>query len=384
VVTDPRLRSILSLLLLFSTLCWPEVARADDPAAEAAKKAKLHYQRGSEAYSVGRYAEAIKELEEAYRLSGESVLLYNIAKSYEKLGEYEEAVRHYRDYVDLTPTVSEEDRKEVERTIKELEEKRVAALPELTVRSTPEGATLYLDEKDKVAGTTPYKARIEPGQHKIYLEKKGFLPVEHPFKMPADEPHVVDLTLQQVIEYGKIRILSDVDGARVFVDGKNVGITPYREPVTVKVGKHQVYLEKPKFHRFLVVVEVAKDRTVMVNANMQAVEPRSKVPARLGWTGVIVGTITLAGAYVCSAWANGLMPWQPRPVFNDAELFLWLYNGEIWGYVGGGVLFAGGLSLLIYDGVREEPKADEAPPPPPPAPPAAFDVRSVAPLVVTF
>ena len=48
------------------------------------------------------------------------------------------------------------------------------------------------------------------------------------------------------------------------------------------------------------------------------------------------------------------------------------------------MLFAGGLSLLIYDGVREEPKADEAPPPPPPAPPAAFDVRSVAPLVVTF
>lgn len=388
---------IATLVLSVPAPVWAQQTE-DELAAEAAKKAKLHYQRGTEAYSVGRYLDAIRELEEAYRLSGESVLLFNIAKSYEKLEEFPQAIRHLRDYLDLTPLLSDEDRASVETTIKSLEEKRIAALPELTIRTTPEGAKVALDEQDNIVGETPYKARIEPGQHKVYLEKEGYLSIDRPFKMPKDEPVVLDFEMKPVIEYGDIQVVADVDGARLFVDGKNVGITPYREKIRVKVGKHQVYLEKPKFHRYLVVVEIPKDRTVLVNANMKPIEPPSTWPSTVGWISLSLGAVTLGAAYTAALWANGEVPWQERPLFNDSQDYRLLADGEFWGYVGGGVLFAAGLGLLIWDGVREDPGAQEEQPPPPPLPLPEespdgtssstalpdYSVRSLAPVWITF
>lgn len=392
-----RIRLPLLIALLAASPPLLAQQTEDELAAEAAAKAKLHYQRGSEAYAVGRYEDAIRQLQEAYRLSGESVLLFNIAKAYDRLGDFPNAIRHFRDYLDLTPGISDEDRAGVEATIKELEDKRVAALPELTVRTVPEGAKVFLDEPDKQVAVTPWKTRMEPGQHKVYLKLDGYLGEERPFTMPKDEPMVIDFELKKVIEYGDIQVVADVDGARLFVDGKNVGITPYREKIRVKVGKHQVYLEKPKFHRYLVVLEVPKDRTVLVNANMKPIEPPSGVPSTLGWISVSAGSVALIGAYVAALWANGEVPWQERPMFNDSELYQTLADGEFWGYVGGGSLWAIGLTLLIYSAVREDPAEQEEQAPPLPLPeegqpdgaapavsPPDFTVRGWAPLRITF
>ena len=371
-------RTPLLPLLLSLVLAWPTGAGAQGGGAAAAEKAKRHYQKGSEAYSVGRYEEAIKELEEAYRLSGESILLYNIAKSYEKLGKWEEGARHFRDYLDLTPTIPEADRAEVERSIKELERKRLESLPELTIRSTPEGAKVFIDEKTKIAGQTPMKARLEPGTHKLYIEKKGFEPLEKTLEMRPGQPLVLDFELRPVEEFGEVQVVADVDGARIFLDGKNIGISPFRETAKVKVGKHQVILEKQGFYRYLVTVEVPKGRIALVNANLRELESQSEAPATLGWTGVIVGSFSLIGAYVAGAWANGLVPWTPRAPFDDTDEYHLLAQTELWSYVAGGSLWGIGLTLLIYDGVRE--------PPDPNAPPPveARTLRSIAPLVLTW
>lgn len=63
------------------------------------------YRESSEAYRRGEFRRAIALLEEAYSKSPEPVLLYNIARSHESLGELESAIEKYTRYLAAAPDV---------------------------------------------------------------------------------------------------------------------------------------------------------------------------------------------------------------------------------------------------------------------------------------
>ncbi len=56
-----------------------------------------------QAYGEGRAEQAVKLLEEAYRLKPEPVLLYNLARAHETLGHLEQALDCYRRYLAADP-----------------------------------------------------------------------------------------------------------------------------------------------------------------------------------------------------------------------------------------------------------------------------------------
>ncbi len=63
-------------------------------------KAEHHYKRARELYQLGRYREAIAQLEAALKLDpGGAELLYNLGLIHEKLGDVEEAVDAYKRYL---------------------------------------------------------------------------------------------------------------------------------------------------------------------------------------------------------------------------------------------------------------------------------------------
>lgn len=324
-----------------------------DPRQDRIEQAKTHYEQGSRFYAQGRYKDAVRELKAAYDLSGETILLYNIAKCYDKLGEFDRAIETYGDYVHMSPDLSAADRAEVERSIQELRQRKREMLPELVIRSTPRGADIYIDDKTKLMGQTPDKFRVEPGPHKLYLEKKGYEPQEKPFVMPTGKPLVLEFDLKPVEEYGNIQIVANVAGARVFVDGKNVGITPYREMPSARIGAHQVILEKAGFYRWEQRVEVEKGRTALVTAELKPIEELSAAPAVLGWTSLVVGALAMGGGATAYYFAERK--------FNDTDDFRTLHNLEIAGYVTGGVLLTLAVTLITYDIIRDEPSADMDP-----------------------
>ena len=384
----PTRASWIYIVLVAPAPSWAQVAPAPvadpgvtDAAAaperpSAVDRAKRHYQRGSEAFAVGRFDEAIKELEEAYRLSGESVLLFNIAKAHEKLGDLDEAMRHYRDYADLSTEISDEDRQEVKEIVAKLEQKRRDALPKLTLRTRPEGATVFIDEKVREAGKTPFSDKLEPGLHKVWIELDGFEAIQKDVRLVKDgPPAVLDFELVAVQEYGEIQIVANTNGARIFMNGKNIGITPLADTQKVKVGKHQVHLERDGFYHYDVEVHVPTGRTALVNAQMTAIEEPSKAPVRIGWTAAVLGSLAMVGAGVAGSYANGGLAFvRDRPLYNDTEEFRNIRQLELWSWIGGGLFFAGGLTGIIYDGVRVPPQADKPPPeaiPPPVHPEAA-------------
>jgi hypothetical protein len=75
-------------------------ARAAGPSEADIEAAKVHYQSGAQYYEGGSYDDAIREFNEAYRLSKATALLYNISQAYEKKGDYANARDFLKRYID--------------------------------------------------------------------------------------------------------------------------------------------------------------------------------------------------------------------------------------------------------------------------------------------
>ena len=116
-------------LVLSSGMVVPRVAMAqsdDEPAkpmTPAKKEAEQHYKRARELYQLGRYREAIAQLEAALKLDPQGAeLLYNLGLVHEKLGDVEEAVDAYRRYLRvLGDDADPEEKKKIVGIIKRLE-----------------------------------------------------------------------------------------------------------------------------------------------------------------------------------------------------------------------------------------------------------------------
>jgi len=100
---------------------------------------KLHYERATRGYDVGKYQEAIDEYQKAYEIGGDPPMLYNIAQAYRLNDQPVEAIRFYRRYLQRQPNAR--NREDVERKISDLEktveERRKAAVPPPPPPPTP-------------------------------------------------------------------------------------------------------------------------------------------------------------------------------------------------------------------------------------------------------
>lgn len=110
--------------------------------ADERSEAKEHYIKGTKAFDLGAYDEAVSEYSQAYRLHDDPALLYNIAQAHRLAGHTGEAVRFYRMFLVRNPNAPNRD--EVEQKISELQklinqQKRTQNLPPDQTR--PPGST---------------------------------------------------------------------------------------------------------------------------------------------------------------------------------------------------------------------------------------------------
>jgi tetratricopeptide (TPR) repeat protein len=86
--------------LALAVLLGGVVQAAEAPISAEAKK---HVEQGVVHYDAGRFAEAIKEFDLAYRLSHRPALLFNIARAEAKLGHEDIAIAFLRRYLEERP-----------------------------------------------------------------------------------------------------------------------------------------------------------------------------------------------------------------------------------------------------------------------------------------
>jgi len=97
------------------------LAQTSTENSDAEARAMELFEESETHYRAGRFREAIVLLNEAYRLHPAPVLLYNLARAHEGLGEFSEALQAYRLYLAAEPTAR--DRGAIEKRIVMLETK---------------------------------------------------------------------------------------------------------------------------------------------------------------------------------------------------------------------------------------------------------------------
>lgn len=158
--------------------------------AEAQESARKSYQAGAQAYAEGRFKDAIDLFLEAARIAPNPAFSYNIGLAYEQLGDPDNALRWYRDYLRELPKAP--DRADIEPRILDAERRlRERGVQQVTILSTPEGATVAVDGKP--IGVTPWTGELTPGRHKLTLMLRNYADSEQTFELPSD--HAVDVSV---------------------------------------------------------------------------------------------------------------------------------------------------------------------------------------------
>jgi tetratricopeptide (TPR) repeat protein len=100
------MRARLVWCLMVAMLALPQgAARAlDDPDTEGARR---HFGKGRQFYDAGDYRRALDEFQAAKRLRAAPGLDYNIARCFDRLEEYSQAIRHYELYVAADPRAAD-------------------------------------------------------------------------------------------------------------------------------------------------------------------------------------------------------------------------------------------------------------------------------------
>lgn len=97
----------VAIAMLVGLVVLPGRLAAQDAVSQEDQRARVHFQSGAAYFETGEYENALRDFERAYELSGRATLLYNIGLTHERLGNYGQAARFLRQYVDeVRPTDS--------------------------------------------------------------------------------------------------------------------------------------------------------------------------------------------------------------------------------------------------------------------------------------
>jgi hypothetical protein len=106
------------------------------------------------------------------------------------------------------------------------------------ITSTPSGAEVVVDGMS--VGSTPLNLQLATGRHTLELRRHGSMFAE-PLEIGRNRDSNVNIDLN-VRPKGRLKVQSDPPGARVLVDGRDVGVAPLTVS-DITVGSHTVVLE---------------------------------------------------------------------------------------------------------------------------------------------
>lgn len=205
---------------------------------------------------------SIDLLKKAFLIFPDPDILFNIARSYEEGGIYDEAIKNYEEYLKLNP--SEEGKKEAEWKIKSLEKKVYGTL---YIEVNYVGALVLID--GEVAGKTPLPPlKIKKGNHKLKITHKECEDVEKEIYLP---PEIQTSMIITMIKRGfsELKINANVDGAKILIDNKDIAYTPLLKPIKIWSGKHNIEISKQGFKTLKLNVELSKNEHKEINVVLQ-------------------------------------------------------------------------------------------------------------------
>lgn len=124
----------------------------------------------------------------------------------------------------------------------------------LSVDSYPKDSEVYLN--GEYIGNTPISKTINVGKYSIEVRKEGYKNYFKEIEIKKGRETIIIANLERKI--GGISVKTEPDGATVYIDGKNYGLTPI-EIFDLEVGKHEILITKEGYKSIIKEVEIKEE-----------------------------------------------------------------------------------------------------------------------------
>lgn len=298
-----------ALVLTAMTMGMGQISFAQEAAAPEADPqlaaAKTEFEEAQRLFIKEQFDGAAAKFVAAFEKKPYAAFLFNAAVSFERSHKWELAIDYFQRYIDKNPEAR--DKRDVELRLQGLQRvlnasraaapplpgqaptapAEVAMLPALETKglviidSKPQGASIYLeDKKNGQLGTTQWQGSLEPRPVKVIIEAKGFKSETRLITPRSDKILEVYIALSEEHFLGWVEIASNVAGADVFMDRKEIGAigrTPYTGHI--KPGKHTVWVQKAGYGSIQKEIDVQPGTATTHNIDLNKVS--------VGWIAVV-------------------------------------------------------------------------------------------------
>lgn len=310
----------MALSIALSIAVAPRVASSQD--AASVELARSLFNAGAQAYSVGKYAAAIKAFEQAYRLAPRPTIAFSMAQAHRRqyvLTKQPEnlrgAVKYYREYTskveqggrvddaasalaELEPLVAKLDAASPTGPAPESQpappSKSLAA--QLMVSPAVTEAMVSLDGAPP--SPVPFIKDVDPGKHKLKVTADGYFDYERELDVkPGAVVPVLDVPLRE--KPARLTIQCQ-PGADVSIDGRLVTTTPLLSPLDLPGGRHFIAVTKGGHKPFSQDIDVKRGEAKTLTFKLETTAQRI-----ISYTSLIGGGVSAGLGVVISLLALG-------------------------------------------------------------------------------
>ena len=301
------------------------------------------------AYRGGDFAAALHLFELAFAADPRPALLYNMARSQEKLARYEKAIAHLRRYLELyreqNKGADPSNRADVENLIRGLRQRGYTSLPKVMLESRPSGALVTRRSDGASLGSTPLNLHLTPGRHKLRLQLARHHVMDVVVSVPESGQSNFVFTLESQKERAAISVWCNIRQVKIAIDGKVEAMTPLVGRIDVRPGRHQITLSRDGYGTREDFVEVPVGKELQVRYVMQRREGTLSWRTGVGWPLVAAGVGGIIGGFASMLRAD--------QVYRGTPDFEYWQGWQNIGYGAGGAGAALGLGLVLWDALRD-------------------------------
>jgi hypothetical protein len=280
-------------------------ARAQEASGESLEQAKAYFNMGAQLYAAGKFAAAIQNFNEAYRIAPRPALLFSMAQAERRQyfidknpAHLRQAISQYRDYIGKVEQGGR--RAEAAQALSELEllsaklepsspttgpapapQPASPGKPTLSVMATQvKGARIVVDGK-AASDEGLFSEEVNPGKHSIKISADGYFD-ETREVMVQSAPVALDIALKE--RPAKLRVDTDV-GAQISVDGRLVGVAPLLVPIDVPAGAHVISIIRTGREAFSTDIELDRGEEKILPVKLERTTQRYVSYSLLGVAG---------------------------------------------------------------------------------------------------
>lgn len=325
---------LLALMLALVSVAAPvSVIWAQDE--DAVEQAAQLVEEGTALFQARNFEEAAIIFQQAYNLDPHPVLLFNIARAHQEMGDLPTALRLFQDVLAM----------EADENVVGATTDRIAVLEQMlteqgydpaTVTATeyvprgfvnittePSGATVFLDGTE--IGVTPLnRGQIDEGSHELRLLLDGYHPVTTSVDVRGGGETIRSFTMQERTsleqyvppEPGYLSVNAPQSNMEVFIDGQRYSVTPLVQ-APLAPGTYEVVVNAVGWISYSTVVEVRSGEQITVNATMEPVGGFRPMRVSNGRRGLENGLLIGGGALVTTGTVFGVLALTSASSYND-------------------------------------------------------------------